>query len=185
MNNLNINKHCKIIKGCNIYAFGIIEHLESRQLPVYRFFSKEKYAMDFMEGKVRLSTLYSCRILENLKARDESEGRIEIVVSKKLIKDSNTDEDNEFISDLKMRGVEIGADCINLTLTNFRGGSINMTDAYVLCTSKEISDYLIENFGKHCVKIYYPHLLSYYLHLRMREKRNSLYFKSLVSDKHF
>jgi hypothetical protein len=179
MKNLNYYEHCDNINGCNIYDFSIIEHLESKQKPLYRFFSKEEYAKNFIKGEIRLSTLYSCRKLENIKARDENEGVINPIVSEKIIRDSNNQDDTEFISDLRMTGaINIGPNCKNITIRNVGAGSISMRDAFVLCTSNEISDYLITHFGKYCVRINYPYLLSYYLHLKMRTNLNSIYFRS-------
>lgn len=178
-NKLNFFKHCQDINGCNIYSFSIVKHLEEQQSPIYRFFSKEKYAKDFIKGKIRISTLYSCRELENLKARDKNEGIINPIISEKVIKDSNSGKDIDFLSDLRMtRAINIGSNCKNITLKNITTGSMSMQNVFVLCTSNNISDYLIKNYGKFCVQINHPLLLAYYLHLRMRNKMNSSYFRS-------
>lgn len=143
---LNFLKHCQNIDGCNIYSFNIVKYLEEQQSPIYRFFSKEKYAKDFITGKIRLSTLHSCRTLENLKARDENEGIIHPIVSEKFIKDSNSKDDIDFLSDLKMtRAINIGLNCKNITIKNVSTRSMSMQNAFVLCTSNNISDYLIKN----------------------------------------
>ncbi|GHC65206.1 hypothetical protein [Ulvibacter litoralis] len=179
ISNLNYKNHCKGIEGCNIYDFSIIEHLENNQNPIFRFFSKEEYAVDFMKGKIRLSTLYSCRTLENLKARDENEGKMNTSISDKFINDTNDGKHNDFISEVNKTGsIYIGPNVKNVTFKNINTSPMNMLDAYVLCTSIEVNEYLIENFGKYYVRINYPHLFSYYLHLSMRKNKNSMYFKS-------
>ena len=144
---------------------------------VYRFFSSKDYAKDFAKGKfIRLSTLDFCRKLENLKARDLDEGKVSPIVSHMQIDDSS--KEPEIVDDLRTSGyINISGPVTNLTISNFRGSSIKLQDSYVLCFSNNINDYLLENFGKFCVKVNDPKKMSQIIFEDLRKKDLAINYK--------
>lgn len=161
----------------NPYAFAIAQELDAKTPPVYRFLSKKEYVEDFVQGKIRLSTLGHCRIMENEYARDEDEGKINPFISSKTVKNTNSVEDKAFLDDLRSLGGFDFEDCTNIRLDNVQFGPSFLPDAFVLCASNEINDHAIQTFGKYCVKIHYPHLFGYYVYLHLRSLDISYAFK--------
>ncbi len=117
----------------------------------YRFFSQESYARDFINGRIRISTLKSCRYLENAKARDETEGGFN-PFSGNLFIDSTSNPDNQqLLRELQILGIT--GQGTNIRIHHSDYGQRKLDDAFVLCLSNKQSPYLRKNFGRYAVKM--------------------------------
>lgn len=120
--------------------------------PVYRFFTEESHAEDFIRGKVYLSTLEKCRNYEDSERGDKQEGH-QTYLSGHIVGDSN---DPDLVEIARRTGILVGEGNKNISINNCTHTEI-INDAYVLCTT---INFLPENFedtfGKYCVKIHNP-----------------------------
>ncbi len=121
--------------------------------PVYKFFSKERYADSLVSGNVHLGTLNKYRIDEDDEQGDVGEG-CQTYFSGNLAGGSN---DPEFVEKARRANIGIGVGCINIKVENCASTEF-LEDAYAFCTSTEYSP---ENMSKaigqdYCVKIKDP-----------------------------
>ncbi|WP_185213751.1 hypothetical protein [Sphingobacterium mizutaii] len=133
---------------------------------LYRFFGNENHAQDFLRGKIRLSTLYACRTLENKIARDENEGAVFMKVDS-FTTTGVDKKDNQILRNLGI-GIQDHSGGVGgqIKLINIR--AIQNMNAHVLCFTKSISDYIIENFGKYGVQIIDPYEFLLRVHFELR-----------------
>ena len=117
---------------------------------IYRFMSQEKYAEDFLNGRIRISTLASCRELEANKGGDKFEGNISIVLNNFQVEQPT----RETFRVLNNTGIFASEGIANVSIG--RATRHNQLDAHVLCFSKENSDYIQRVFGKFGVIIHNP-----------------------------
>lgn len=119
---------------------------------VYRFFNEEWQADALVSGKIWISTLKTCRAYENSKQGDAEEAK-EIYNSGHAVGGST---DTTFVEIARRSGIQIGAGCTNITISNCTNIR-SLPDAYVLCTTSQFSpDNLSDTFGNHCVEITDP-----------------------------
>ena len=120
--------------------------------PVYRFFSEEWQAEDFIQGKLYLSTLEVCRGYEDAKQGDKEEGHQTYHTGHI----SGGSDDPDFVEKARRASVGIGPDCTNISIKDCTNTTF-IKDAYVLCTTTEFSpEILSDTFGKYCVEIKHP-----------------------------
>ena len=123
-------------------------------LVVYRYFDEAKYADAMTQGSLRISTLERCRAYENEHQGDALEGT-QTYLSGSIVGGSD---DAAFVEIARRSGIEIGADCSNISVVNC-ASYISMPDAYILSTAIERNDELfLECFGQFCVEIVSPAL---------------------------
>jgi len=119
----------------------------------YRFFDNSKYVEDFLNGRIRLSTLDHCRKLENSAARDENEGKLTISVL----------DYNHSYGEVNKTVAQNISPFFKIVENNIRIKNINLMyelkDAHVLCFSKEDSKYIKRVFGRHGLIVYDIHEL--------------------------
>lgn len=123
-----------------------ISQIQYEKKVAYRYMHEEKYINMFAEGKIRLSTLESCRNYSNKEQGDREEAQETYLVT------HMTDQDPSFhekASKLSMSFEE----CSNITITNCT--AINhLPDGFVICTtSRRDDDKFSKDFGSFCVKI--------------------------------
>lgn len=118
---------------------------------IFRFFSEKSHAIDFMDGKIRLSTLSICRSYEDSLQGDSGEGIENRHIDYLNITSENSDKVNQVIGNfISIEGCG-SALFENCTFTN------QIDDAFVLCfTNSFKDDDLTKNFGKYCVEITNP-----------------------------
>lgn len=119
---------------------------------LYRFFSKEQHTDDFVNGRIRLSTLNACRTLENINGRDENEGSYSLGIYGAHIHNKNPEID---VLRTNMHSIFDFGDNPNLQISNIHLLS-TIDNAHVLCFSTVPSEYIVKNFGKFCVIINNP-----------------------------
>jgi hypothetical protein len=121
--------------------------------PVYRFFQDPQYADDFLNGKIWISTLGTCRGYENPQQGDPSEATM-IYATPGTIQGGTKDVDFATMAD--KLGINLLGNVANVTITNasFRD---KLEDALVICTTSEYNpDALGKDFGQFCVEITNP-----------------------------
>lgn len=141
-------------------ALSTVFGRSSRQIPVsedgadlkavYRYFDNAKYADDFANGLIYISTLDACRRHEDPLRGDPNEGHESFSTGSPITGDGD---DPEFVEMCARAGIIMGPAA--------RGNSISiglatrvLEDAYVLCTTIGFDSNSLENsFGRYCVKI--------------------------------
>ncbi|HEU4496770.1 MAG TPA: hypothetical protein VFR70_06935 [Flavobacterium sp.] len=118
--------------------------------------------MIFMKEKVRISTLESCRNLENELARDEQEG---ITVVGAEIKPETEKDRKSAPPDLD--GIIAGTE--GIPLVHIGNSTLKLENAYVLCLTTAYSSYMKDVFGPYGIEISRPGAFFYLVHSLMKE----------------
>lgn len=123
-----------------------ISQIKREKKAVYRYMHDEKFLDMFCEGKIRISTLETCRNYENQEQGDKDEGKETFVVS------HMTDKDPKFHQKARKLNMSFTA-CSGVTITDCRS-EVRLPDGFLLCTTARRDDGKFANdFGKYCVKI--------------------------------
>jgi len=134
---------------------------------LYRFFSNEQYANDFINGKIRLSTLKSCTEIEIHKGGDDLEGKMKIHIDNHVFQVSS-DTDKKLLQNatvvIRKSSPEskMQIRMVNCT-TNYK------IDANVLCFTKEPSEYILKTFGQFGVQLNNPEIFLERVHKCLKE----------------
>lgn len=116
---------------------------------LYRFFEKEEYANEFINGRLRISTLETCRNHKNEAQGDRNEGYLRHHIKR-------IDSSHPQFEKIAMRGGIYLENCTGVVIEN----NINITiidDAYLLCTTTKYTPKdFNEDFGGFCVEITDP-----------------------------
>ncbi|HDO6740635.1 hypothetical protein VSR89_22390 [Klebsiella pneumoniae] len=123
-----------------------------KKLPtkLYRFFDNESYANDFVDGKLRVSTLETCRNHENKAQGDPEEGYSRHYINR-------IDSSDPQFQEIAMRGGCHFVNCADITIENHTNTTI-FEDAYILCTTTKCNPAdFTEDFGRFCVEITNPY----------------------------
>jgi hypothetical protein len=124
-------------------------------MSIYRYFPEEKYAEDFVNGRLKITTLHSCRYHEDSARRDELEG---VKFSTINVVTNDLQESAEAMS---IMGIDGGGATGFYAYDNI---SIRYApDGFLLCSSLELSDRLAEKMGRHCVQILNPEAFTFEL----------------------
>ncbi len=138
---------------------------------IYRFFQKESYAEAFSQGKIRLSTLESCRGYEDPRQGDKKEGVQAHMVSMN--------------GSIHKKDVRHGVTMMNLPVMSNSHYSISDTvvhryipDAYVLCTTETYEpSNMSGTFGDYCVKIEIPEVFFNIVTMRLEMELGPMFAK--------
>lgn len=123
-----------------------ISQIKHEKKVVYRYMDDEKFLDMFCEGKIRISTLETCRNYENQEQGDKDEGKETFIVSHMTDKDPNFHKKAEKLS-------MSFPSCSNVTITDCRS-EVKLPDGFLLCTTARRDDKkFARDFGKYCVKI--------------------------------
>jgi hypothetical protein len=132
---------------------------ELEKIPcVYRYFAEEWQAKALTQGRVFFSTLNRCREAEEARGGDPEEAR-ELYLQGVAAGNSESPEMRTILDrlgfvDLHGTHIELG----------FNACERKMPDAYVICTSEDLSPVLAVRFGKFCVRLEKPAEVSRRLH---------------------
>lgn len=142
--------------------------------PIYRFFPEEWQAESLCKGNVWMSTLETCRQYEDPLQGDPEEAT-HTYNSGHIFGGSD---DPAFVEMAARSGVYIGPGCSGITISSCKNIQ-RISDAYVLCTTKEFSPQNLSNtFGNYCVKISNPteffKLISIALHKKRKIREGSM-----------
>ncbi len=119
---------------------------------LYRYFSEENHANDFVQGKFRISTLSICRGYEDPAKGDPGEASSTFHIAKA----HSATYDADFVNLLGKAGIKISGEYENIMVENINNTSF-LKDAYVLCLSLENTPSVFnDSFGKYCVRINHP-----------------------------
>lgn len=127
------------------FAFGVSYQISKS---VFRFFESNEHAEALLRGAVWISTLNACRAYEENGRGDKGEGSLDYRI--KQAEGIGRDPDFRTVAERAGIGVSEGA---RVTLSNI-SRRMQLTDAYVLCTTMEHSpENLSSTFGSHCIEI--------------------------------
>lgn len=120
--------------------------------PVYRFFQEAEHADLFCHGKVRISTIETCRKYEDKAQGDAEEAHLHYKTGSMV---GGSDE-SAFVTVASRAGIYIGPNCSNITVSNC-SRTTSLPDAFVLCTTLKYEPSTMNgSFGEACVKINKP-----------------------------
>ncbi|ENU29339.1 hypothetical protein F991_02728 [Acinetobacter sp. CIP-A165] len=124
-----------------------ISKTQYEKVVIYRYMDDEIYLDMFCEGKIRLSTLETCRNYENQEKGDIQEGQETYSIT------HMTDNDPNWRYKAKKAGLSIGEFSGYCTFTNC-SSTKKLPDGFLLCTTaRRDDDKFSKDFGRFCVKI--------------------------------
>ncbi|WP_280564927.1 hypothetical protein [Chromohalobacter sp. 48-RD10] len=125
---------------------------------IYRFFDSAFHAADFLEGRIRVSTLEACRGYEDPRRGDKGEGTW--TYKSGDIKGAADNPAVRYVAErigVKVEGV--GGAKTELSISN-NTAHTKMTDAFVLCfTMNNTAGFASGTFGEHGVRVIHPQTL--------------------------
>lgn len=125
------------------------QKLKNLPSKLYRFFDKKEYAEDFVNGKLRVSTLETCRNHENKAQGDAQEGYMF-----NYIREIHSSHPRFQVISNKSGICMIGSD--NCVIKNSTYKEC-IEDAYLLCTTTQCRpEDFTDDFGDYCVEITDP-----------------------------
>lgn len=142
-------------KQPELHGQSLIKRWKHTKIPknlpskLYRFFDKKEFADDFVNGKLRISTLETCRNHENKAQGDAEEGYMFNYI--KRIHSSHPR-----FHEISNRGGICMVDSENCVIEN-NTYTEYIEDAYLLCTTtKYHPEDFTDDFGSYCVEITDP-----------------------------
>lgn len=122
---------------------------------VYRYLKEEEHAEDFVNGRVWVSTLENVRTAEAERTEDPGDGTLTYTV-RRLDGDTSAERAAAIEQNFASCGINLRATFgPNAILEDV--SVVQVLQAYVLCTTSERSQYMVDAFGEFCVEISNPY----------------------------